>query len=269
MHKSNTISRLFFGRFWTPKWFQDLCLLNESSMLSMCTSCWNFMFPASLIPLFVKTETLAPWKQKKCSRGRSFLHIRQFTPEVKLALKCSFNFGSCCIKCHSKSHPKTIQHLYRIHDRICPHCEIDSEFILRGWREIKISQVVLRSLTDIVVGGTRISSSGKHVHYPLLGLWASSLSAPAVTASGHYEKLKMIWKCTLHALGYTIPYYTLLYYFRLCYIIFHCTILQTAKYLSYYFTRPRSGTLTCVVRVARDTSSTLAWQKLMICQKSL
>ena len=82
----------------------------------------------------------------------SKLDIRQVTTDVKLASKCSFKFGSLGIKFHPKSHPVSIQKLYRIHDQICLRCQIDSRIIVGSWGELKISQIALRSLGDLVFG---------------------------------------------------------------------------------------------------------------------
>ena len=66
----------------------------------------------------------------------SFRHW-QFTAEVKVAFKCSFNFNTF-IKNHSKSHPQSVQKLCRIHDWICVSFETASESNFGGIWDFKI-----------------------------------------------------------------------------------------------------------------------------------
>ena len=59
-----------------------------------CMSCLNFVVASLRILLFDKTRILALLKYTKRMGGPSFLDIRQFTTEVKLACKSPFNCGT-------------------------------------------------------------------------------------------------------------------------------------------------------------------------------
>ena len=85
----------------------------------MCTFCLNLVVSSFLVLCLDKTEILALRKQQKRWRGPSFLDIRQFTTEVKLAFNCSFNVCLFCIKFHSKTYPKSIQNCLLSITRLC------------------------------------------------------------------------------------------------------------------------------------------------------
>ena len=76
---------------------------------------------------FHNRQTLVPLKHQKDLEGPSMLEIWQFPTEVKVASKRSFKLGSCCSICHQKSHPQSIQTLYRIRDQIRLRFELDSQ----------------------------------------------------------------------------------------------------------------------------------------------
>ena len=83
--------------------------------------------------------------------GHPFSSIRQFTAENKLISKCSLDLNAFCIKHRPQSHPKSIQKLCRIPDRILLNFEIASELILEGLGNVKVIKLAFRSLEYIVL----------------------------------------------------------------------------------------------------------------------
>ena len=132
--------------------------------------------------------------------GPSFSAIRQFTVEIRLALRYSPNFSPFSSKIHSKSHPKSLQKQCRIPDRILLCFENASELILEGLGDLKIIKIAFPSLTDLFFGGeTRafLMSHNKSQKRSLIlvkrsGIARSSLGPRANVRSDNATQLNII-----------------------------------------------------------------------------
>ena len=133
--------------------------------------------------LFCRTQLLATTKHQTRMGVPSFVDIRQFAPQGKLASKCWFSFGSLYTKLHLKWHEQSVQKLYRIHDQSLLRFDTDSSLIWGGLGHLKISQIAFPVLEDLGLVGKKRASSRTKTNYPVLERWTSSLSAPAVAAA--------------------------------------------------------------------------------------
>ena len=91
MQKSNTISKVCVLILRLKMVTQTMF---ELKFDAICLCWFYFVCSSCRMLLFYKTQVLALWKHETRMGVPSFLDMRKFTTEVKLASKCSLTFGT-------------------------------------------------------------------------------------------------------------------------------------------------------------------------------